>query len=198
MRRTIPPACKRRSATRCWGATSPRFPLGLETPVGTRGVTLSGGQVQRTALARMLVREADLLVIDDVSSALDVETERDLWRRLRERPDATILAVSHRRAALLQADQIVVLEEGRVAARGPLDCAAGDQRRDARALARDGRQSAGVMPGGPLVATIKRSQSVWPSFSSPMRAGAASCGSYPSTFRACSMSQNWRGLFEMP
>jgi ATP-binding cassette subfamily B protein len=97
------------------------FPLGLETPVGTRGVTLSGGQVQRTALARMLAREADLLVIDDVSSALDIETERDLWRRLRDRPDATILAVSHRRAALLQADQIVVLEEGRVAACGPLD-----------------------------------------------------------------------------
>jgi ABC-type multidrug transport system fused ATPase/permease subunit len=77
--------------------------------------------VQRTALARMLAREADLLVIDDVSSALDIETERDLWRRLRDRPDATILAVSHRRAALLQADQIVVLEEGRVAACGPLD-----------------------------------------------------------------------------
>jgi ATP-binding cassette, subfamily B, bacterial len=97
------------------------FPLGLETPVGTRGVTLSGGQVQRTALARMLAHEAALLVIDDVSSALDVETERDLWRRLRDRPGATILAVSHRRAALLAADQIVVLEEGRVAARGTLD-----------------------------------------------------------------------------
>jgi ATP-binding cassette subfamily B protein len=97
------------------------FPLRLETPVGTRGVTLSGGQVQRVALARMLLRESDLVVIDDVSSALDAETERDLWRRLRERPGATILAVSHRRAALLQADQIVVLVEGRVAASGTLD-----------------------------------------------------------------------------
>jgi ATP-binding cassette subfamily B protein len=93
---------------------------GLDTMVGTRGVTLSGGQVQRAATARMLARQAELLVIDDVSSALDVATERDLWRRLRQRPGATYLAVSHRRAALLAADQIVLLEDGRVTARGTL------------------------------------------------------------------------------
>ena len=97
------------------------FPLGLETDVGTRGVALSGGQVQRSAVARMLARAAELLVIDDVSSALDPETERILWRRIRERPGVTYLAVSHRRAALLQADQIVVLRDGRVEGCGSLE-----------------------------------------------------------------------------
>jgi ATP-binding cassette subfamily B protein len=62
----------------------PRLEHGLETRVGPRGVRLSGGQVQRAAAARMFVRQADLLVFDDLSSALDVETERLLWERLAE------------------------------------------------------------------------------------------------------------------
>jgi len=112
------------------------FPEGLDTLIGVRGRRLSGGQAQRTALARMLVRRPELLVMDDVSSALDVETEQLLWQRLlrrgavvapggREDPaptgyTPTCLVVSHRRAVLERADQILLLEEGRIADRGRL------------------------------------------------------------------------------
>jgi ATP-binding cassette, subfamily B, bacterial len=87
---------------------------GLETQVGARGVKLSGGQVQRTAAARMFVRDPELLVFDDLSSALDEETERRLWDRLRARKGSTCLAVSHRPAVLEAADQILVMNQGRV------------------------------------------------------------------------------------
>lgn len=98
------------------------MPQRLDTPVGPLGVRLSGGQVQRAAAARMFLRRPELLVVDDLSSALDVETERLLWERLiTERTGATSLVVSHRRPALQRADRILFLEDGRVAAAGTLE-----------------------------------------------------------------------------
>ena len=96
------------------------MPDGLQTRIGSRGVRLSGGQIQRTAAARMFVRRPELLVCDDLSSALDVETEAALWERVLEEGDRTVLAVSHRRAALQRADQVVVLRDGKVDDIGPL------------------------------------------------------------------------------
>jgi ABC-type multidrug transport system fused ATPase/permease subunit len=90
------------------------MPDGLATAIGARGVRLSGGQVQRAAIARALVRRADLLVLDDVSSALDVHTERQLWDGLLAGRDRTLLVVSNRPATIARADQVIRLDQGRV------------------------------------------------------------------------------------
>jgi ATP-binding cassette subfamily B protein len=92
------------------------FDGGLATLVGPRGVKLSGGQVQRAAAARMFLRTPELLVFDDLSSALDADTEAELWRRLFDRGSGvTCLVVSHSAIALRRADQVIDLSVARAA-----------------------------------------------------------------------------------
>ncbi len=93
---------------------------GLDTIVGPRGVRLSGGQRQRVALARVLVRNAQLLVLDDMTSAVDVTTEQHLWQTLRQHGTGTLVVSSHRPGIMQHADSIVVLDAGRVVAQGTL------------------------------------------------------------------------------
>lgn len=86
---------------------------GTETLIGPRGLRLSGGQRQRVAAARALVQRPELLVLDDLSSAVDVETELRLWSNLAE-AGITVIAVSHRKVAFDRADQILTLDGGRL------------------------------------------------------------------------------------
>ena len=90
---------------------------GPDAAVGHRGVRLSGGQVQRLALSRALASRSEVLLADDVSSALDAATEVELWTALRAQ-GATVVGATSKAAALAQADRVVVLAEGRVAATG--------------------------------------------------------------------------------
>jgi ABC-type multidrug transport system fused ATPase/permease subunit len=90
---------------------------GLGLLIGHKGTRLSGGQLQRLALARALAPRTELLIADDVSSALDVTTELDLWRALRAH-GVTVVGSTSKRAALAQADQVVVLRAGRAVASG--------------------------------------------------------------------------------
>jgi ATP-binding cassette, subfamily B, bacterial len=91
-----------------------RMPEGAATVIGPKGLRLSGGQIQRAGAARALVRRPELLVVDDLSSALDADTEARVWDRVAARGFETALLVSHRPHVLERADRVVVLDAGRV------------------------------------------------------------------------------------
>lgn len=95
------------------------FPKKLDTFVGTRGMSISGGQKQRLGLARALVGRPEILILDDCTSALDSKTESALWDRLHEvLPDLTALIITHRPDTLEKADSIIVIEEGQMIEQG--------------------------------------------------------------------------------
>jgi len=96
-----------------------RFPEQLRTPIGERGVTLSGGQKQRASLARGLIRDTPVLLLDDCFSSVDTETEEHILSRLKSlREGRTTMLVSHRVSTARHADRILVLDEGRIAELG--------------------------------------------------------------------------------
>jgi ATP-binding cassette subfamily B protein len=98
------------------------FPEQFDTVIGERGVTLSGGQKQRLAIARALIKEPQILIMDDSLSAVDTETEEAILQNLRRIfPGRTVIIVSHRISTLQGANQILVLENGEISQRGTHD-----------------------------------------------------------------------------
>ncbi|HEX3021537.1 MAG TPA: ABC transporter ATP-binding protein, partial [Lachnospiraceae bacterium] len=89
-----------------------------DTVIGERGVGLSGGQKQRISIARALAKKAPILVLDDSTSALDMETEHSIQKALTELSDTTKIIIAHRISAVRNADEIIILEEGSIAERG--------------------------------------------------------------------------------
>ncbi|MFD4707883.1 ABC transporter transmembrane domain-containing protein [Gottfriedia sp. NPDC058432] len=98
------------------------FPLGYDTIVGERGVSLSGGQKQRISIARSLIKNPNILILDDCLSAVDAKTEEKILHSLKdERSGKTTFITSHRMSAVMHSDLIIVLDEGRIIQRGKHD-----------------------------------------------------------------------------
>lgn len=89
-----------------------------ETVIGERGVGLSGGQKQRISIARALSKHSPILVMDDSTSALDMETEHEIQKTLNSLKDTTKIIIAHRISAVCHADEIIYLQDGRIAERG--------------------------------------------------------------------------------
>lgn len=95
------------------------MPDGYDTMVAEQGTSLSGGQKQRVSIARAVIKQGEILIFDDATSALDLKTEANLYTALKQaRPDCTKIIIAQRIASVRQADRIVVLEKGSVAACG--------------------------------------------------------------------------------
>lgn len=95
------------------------FPKGLDSEVGERGVSLSGGQAQRTTIARALIRKAGIFILDDALSSVDATTECRILEHLRKRQEHhTMILISHRISSIQEADQIIVLDQGRIVQHG--------------------------------------------------------------------------------
>ncbi len=98
------------------------LPLGYQTIVGERGVGLSGGQKQRVCIARALIRNAPVLVLDDVTSALDMNTEKALLKTIKEKyPEKTLLISAHKMASVMDCDEIIYLQDGEITERGTFE-----------------------------------------------------------------------------
>ena len=96
-----------------------RLPDGYDTRVGERGLKLSGGEKQRVAIARTILKNPRILILDEATSALDTRTEQDIQAALRRLArDRTTLTIAHRLSTVVDADQIIVLSDGQVAERG--------------------------------------------------------------------------------
>lgn len=91
---------------------------GYETVIGERGVGLSGGQKQRLSIARAFMRKNDLLILDDATSALDMETEKEIENTIKKEGKRSILITAHRISAVCNADEIIILDKGRIKERG--------------------------------------------------------------------------------
>lgn len=94
------------------------MPQGYETLIGERGLGLSGGQKQRISIARALVKNSPILILDDATSALDMETEYKIQKALEKRKDITKIIIAHRISAVKDADEILILEDGKIVERG--------------------------------------------------------------------------------
>ena len=96
-----------------------KLPQGYKTVVGEKGLGLSGGQKQRVSIARALFKDGDIIVLDDCTSALDMETERKIFKGIAENyGDRTLIIAAHRASSVMGCDEIIYLEDGEIAERG--------------------------------------------------------------------------------